>query len=127
MTAPVTGWERLAQAVAVDVPPGEIDGVWTFPVLRHEQTEFGTAVLSRVDGDRRRIYTARYSLTVRGKERGKFSSAIEEVGSGPLEALAQLIADVPKRSDEEEPPAPVPVDTWFPPPPPTVEAVHAPE
>jgi hypothetical protein len=85
------GWSRLAQAVAERMPAAEVDGVWVFSTLRHEGREWGTAVLSRLDGDRRRIYTARYVLAVKGKERGKFESWVEEVGSGPVEALTQLL------------------------------------
>src|SRR6185503_16613152 len=70
--APDTGWARLAGAVAEVLPPAEVDGVWIFSPLRREGREWGTAVLSRVDGDRRRIYTARYVLAIKGKERGKF-------------------------------------------------------
>jgi hypothetical protein len=87
--------------------------VWLFSPLRHDTREWGTAVLSRVDGDRRRIYTARYVLAVRGKERGKFESTILEVGSGPVEALAQLLQDAQRRIDDEHPPVPVPPDAWF--------------
>ncbi|HYC32933.1 MAG TPA: hypothetical protein VEB59_11645 [Gemmatimonadales bacterium] len=107
------GWTRLALAVAEQVPPAEVDGVWLFSALRHEGREWGTAVLSRVDGDRRRIYTARYALVIRGKERGKFEASIQEVGSGPVEALAQLLQDAQRRIDDEHPPVPVAPDAWF--------------
>ena len=107
------GWTRLALAVAELVPPAEVDGVWLFSPLRHEGREWGTAVLSRVDGHRRRIYTARYVLAVRGKERGKFESAVQEVGSGPVEALAQLLQEAQRRIDDEHPPHPVAPDAWF--------------
>ena len=73
----------------------------------------GHAVLSRVDGDRRRIYTARYMLAVKGKERGKFEASVEEVGSGPVEALAQLLHDAQRRIDDEQPPLAVPPESWF--------------
>ena len=76
--------------------------------------EWGTAVLSRIDGDRRRIYTARYVLAVKGKERGKFEATVQEVGSGPVTALAQLLQDAQKRIDDEQPPTPVAPETWFP-------------
>jgi hypothetical protein len=87
--------------------------VWTFRPLRHEGKEWGTAVLSRVDGDRRRIYTARYVLAIKGKERGKFEATVQEVGSGPVEALARLLQDAQKRIDDEEPPTPVSPESWF--------------
>jgi hypothetical protein len=113
------GWPRLAAAVAEQLPPGEVDGVWLFSPLRHEGREWGTAVLSRLDGERRRIYTARYMLAVKGKERGKFEAWVQEVGSGPVEALAQLLQDVQRRIDDEQAPLPVPPESWF------AEASHA--
>ena len=113
-TAPDSGWGRLAGAVAEVLPPDEVDGVWIFSPLRHEGKEWGTAVLSRLDGDRRRIYTARYVLAVKGKERGKFEASVQEVGSGPVAALTQLLRDAQKRIDDEQPPTPVPPESWFP-------------
>jgi hypothetical protein len=112
--APETGWTRLAGAVAEVVPPAEVDGVWIFSPLRHEGREWGTAVLSRLDGDRRRIYTARYVLAIKGKERGKFEASVQEVGSGPIAALTRLLQDAQKRIDDEQPPTPVPPESWFP-------------
>jgi hypothetical protein len=112
--SPESGWARLAGAVAEVVPPAEVDGVWVFSPLRREGREWGTAVLSRIDGERRRIYTARYMLAVKGKERGKFETTVQEVGSGPLTALAQLLQDTRKRIDDEQSPTPVPPEAWFP-------------
>jgi hypothetical protein len=108
------GWPRLAATVAEQIPPAEVDGVWVFSTLRHEGREWGTAVLSRVDGDRRRIYTARYMLAVKGKERGKFEASVQEVGSGPVEALSKLLQDAQKRIDDEHAPLPVAPEDWFP-------------
>ncbi len=109
------GWTRLAAELKAAVPSAEIDRIWAFRVVRHEGRDFGTAILSRVDGQRRRIYTARFTLTVKGKKRGAFEWGLDEVGSGPLPALDELLALVPKRSDEEEPPLPVETVAWFPP------------
>jgi hypothetical protein len=109
------GWERLAQALREALPVAELDRIWAFRVVRREGQDFGTAILSRIEGDRRRIYTARFGLMVKGKKRGLFDWGLVEVGSGPLEALEELLALVPKRSDEEEPPAPVEPAAWFPP------------
>ncbi len=107
------GWDRLAQTVAVSVPPAEIDAIWVFAPLRRETREWGTAILSRIDGDRRRIYTARYVLTIKGKERGKFESSMVEVGSGPVEALDRLLHEAHQRLDDENPPVSVSPPTWF--------------
>lgn len=111
---PGLGWEQLAQAVAEVLPPAEVDGVWAFSPLRRESKEWGTAVLSRVDGDRRRIYTARYVLAIKGKERGKFEASVQEVGSGPLDALNRLVQEAQRRIDDDHPPISVPPESWFP-------------
>jgi hypothetical protein len=107
-------WQRLAAWLRDALPVEEVDGVWVFRALRRDQREFGTAVLSRIDGDRRRIYTARYIATIKGRQRGGFEAHIEEVGSGPIEALQELLQLVPVRADDGEPPHPVDVSTWFP-------------
>jgi hypothetical protein len=107
------GWSRLADALAGALPAGELDGLWCFSPIRRAHDEWGTAVLSRVEGDRRRIYTARYTHTIKGRERGKFTWDLREVGSGPLDALEELLALVPRRSDEEAPPVAVPLEHWF--------------
>jgi hypothetical protein len=121
VTEPGTGpgWTRLAQAVAEQLPPVEVDGVWVFSAVRHEGREYGTAVLSRVDGARRRIYTARYVLAIKGKLRGQFEASVLEVGSGPVEALAQLLREAQRRIDDEHPPLAVSPERWFPPPAPS--------
>lgn len=108
------GWERLSARVADALPVAEIDAIWVFRPIRQGPREWGTAIVSRVDGDRRRIYTGRYMLQIKGKERGKFDAAVEEVGSGPLEALAELLHEVRKRTEDEEPPVAIAVDAWFP-------------
>lgn len=108
-----SGWDRLAQAVAAVLPPAEVDGVWAFTPLRRESREWGTAIVSRVDGDRRRIYTARYLLAIKGKERGKFESSVQEVGSGTMEALNRLVQEAQRRIDDEQPPSPVDPESWF--------------
>jgi hypothetical protein len=113
LTSAGSGWDRLAQAVAQVLPPDEVDGVWIFAPVRRDTREWGTAVLSRVDGERRRIYTAGYVLAVKGKERGTFESTILEVGTGPIEALARVLQEAQARLDDEHPPIPVAPESWF--------------
>jgi hypothetical protein len=106
------GWSRLALLVADQLPVGELDGLWVFRPTMHEGRQWGTAVLSRVDGDRRRIYTARYMHQLKGKERGAYSAEVKEVGSGVVETLDDIFALVERRI-EEEPPERIPLDQWF--------------
>jgi hypothetical protein len=91
-----------------------VDGVWLFEPVRRESREWGTAVVSRVDGERRRIYTARYVLAIKGKERGKFEASVQEVGTGPTEALERLLQEAQRRIDDQHPPTPVSPGSWFP-------------
>lgn len=107
------GWARLAEAVAAELPVGELHGLWVFRPFRRDGKEYGTAILSRLVDERLVIYTARYAHTLKGKKRGEFASEWSEVGSGPLEALDELVALVPKRT-EEEPPVQVPLERWYP-------------
>lgn len=109
------GWEKLTAELRNALPVLEIDRVWAFRVVRRDGCDFGTAILSRVAGDRRTIYTAAFTLQVKGKKRGAFEWRLDEVGSGPLEALDELLALVPKRADDEEPPHPIEPAAWFPP------------
>lgn len=113
---PATGWDRLAQLVAARVPVAEVDRIWCFPVMRQGPRDFGTAVIARTEGEhaeRRRIYTARYMLQVKGTERGRFEADVEEVGSGPVEQLPALLEEAHRRTDDEDPPAEVDVAEWF--------------
>lgn len=113
---PGSGWGRLAEYVAAAIPVPEIDAIWQFRTLKREGREWGTALLSRVDGERqerRRIYTARFMHVLKGKERGKFEAYLEEVGQGPLDTLDDLLAGVRKRIEDEDP-RPVPVQLWYP-------------
>jgi hypothetical protein len=116
LNQPGSGWGRLAGHVAGSLPVGEIDGIWQFRTLKRDGREWGTALISRLDGaaqERRRIYTARFVHVLKGKERGKFEAFLEEVGQGPVETLGELLAGVRKRIEEEDP-RPVPVESWFP-------------
>ena len=110
------GWERLAEALRPVLEHGTVDGVWVFRTMHAGPKEFGTAILTQVEGDRRRIFTARYALLVKGRQRGGFEWGLDEVGAGPVTALEELLALVPARGVEDEPPVAIDVTLWFPPP-----------
>jgi hypothetical protein len=106
----------VAQAVAEEISPDSIDGIWLFAPVRREWREWGTAVVTcRLDSERRRIYTARYWLTIRGRERGQGRVVVEQVGESPAVVLHEVIAGVQERSGETEPPVEIAPELWFPP------------
>jgi hypothetical protein len=110
------GWTRTASAVAAEIPPDEVGGIWLFPPVRREEREWGIAVVSRrADSERCRIYTASYMLVVRGRDRGQSKIVVEEVGEGPRGVVPELIKGVQQRAGESEPPIEVSAELWFPP------------
>jgi hypothetical protein len=108
------GWLKVATSLAEIVPPEDIESIWLFAPLRHEDREWGTAVVARrAEGGRRRIYTASYVIAVGGPERGQHKIAVEEVGEGPEGILHEVIAGVQERAGELEPPLEIPAETWY--------------
>jgi len=109
------GWAELATAVAVRVPPAEIESIYVFRPLKREGREWGTAVVTqRAEGTGRlRVYTARYMLIVRGKERGRSKVEVEEVALSPAEVLAQVMEATADRTGDPAPPVAVERSTWY--------------
>lgn len=109
------GWAALAAAVAERLPPAEIGSVYLFRPFRRDGREWGTAVVTRADlGGRLRVYTARYMLIVRGKDRGQTRVEVEEVGLSPAEVVAQVMQATADRTGDTEPPIEVGRTVWFP-------------
>ncbi len=112
------GWAKLAEAVAARVPPSEIDTIYLFRPLKREGREWGTAVVTRRGAEgggrgRLRVYTARYTLVVRGKERGQSKIEIEEVGLSPAEVIAEVMRAAAERTGDPEPPVAVGPAVWY--------------
>lgn len=108
------GWDSVALALAAEVPVAEIDCIWLFAPLRQEGREWGTAVvLRRLDGERRRVYTATYMIATRGRERGRAKINIDEVGDSPSVVVDDVIAGVRERSGDTEPPTVIAPHEWF--------------
>jgi hypothetical protein len=100
--------------VAARVPPAEVERVYLFRPFRREGREWGTAVVTRSDPDGRlRVYTARYMLIVRGKERGQTRVEVEEVGLSPAEVVAQVIQATADRTGDVEPPVETGRSVWY--------------
>lgn len=108
------GWSRLASALRQVIAPPEIDAIWVFHPVRREDREWGTAiVVRRGEPGRVRIYTARFMRVVRGRERGQGKTEVEEVGSGPVELVDDLVRGVQERAGETDPPASIPPALWY--------------
>jgi hypothetical protein len=110
------GWAKLAQAVGAELPPEEIETIYVFRPLRREGREWGTAVVTRraADGEGRlRVYTARYMLVVRGKERGQAKLEVRETALSPAAVLAQVIQAAADRSGDVEPPVALSGAAWY--------------
>ena len=75
-----------------------------------------TAVVTRrVEAtERLRVYTARYMLIVRGRERGRARVEVEEVALSPAEVLEQVMQATADRTGDPEPPAQLDRSVWFP-------------
>jgi hypothetical protein len=97
------------------MPPAEIETIYLFRPFKREGREWGTAVVTRaVPGEGRlRVYTARYMLVVRGKERGRSKVEVEEVALSPPDVLAQVLQATTDRTGDPEPPVAAERSVWF--------------
>jgi len=112
------GWAKVAAAVEAEMPPAEIETIYLFRPIKREGREWGTAVVTRrsapAGGEGRlRVYTAKYMLIVRGKDRGQAKVEVTEVGLSPAEVLAQVMQATADRTGESEPPVEVGPGAWY--------------
>ena len=107
------GWAKLAAAVAQKVPPTEIETIYLFRPIKREGREWGTAVVTRRAEGRLRVYTAKYMVVVRGKDRGQAKAAVEEVGLSPAEVLEQVMQSTAERTGDAEPPVAHEPSVWY--------------
>lgn len=108
------GWAKVAAAVEAQMPPAEIESIYLFRPIKREGREWGTAVVTRKsDGSRLRVYTAKYMLIARGKDRGQAKVEVTEVGLSPAEVLAQVMQGTADRTGESEPPVEMGRGVWY--------------
>ena len=110
------GWAKLAAAVEAQVPPAEIDTIYVFQPIKRQGREWGTAVITRKSEGpegRLRVYTAKYMLVVRGKERGQSKIEVVEVALSPAEVLARVMQATVDRGGDTEPPVELGPAVWY--------------
>jgi hypothetical protein len=106
----------LAAAVEAQVPPAEIETIYVFRPIKRQGREWGTAVVTRKGSSpdsRLRVYTAKYMLIVRGKERGQSKIEVVEVGLSPAAVLAQVMQATVDRGGDSEPPVELGPAVWY--------------
>lgn len=92
---------KLLDAVALRMPPGEVESVWAFPGVKRDNKEYAIAVITRRGtGDRHLVYRARYVMELAGQHRGQAMLDIEETAEAPAELLPRVIEGVRRRADE---------------------------
>jgi len=110
------GWAKLAAAVEAQVPPAEIETIYVFQPIKRQGREWGTAVVTRKSAGpegRLRVYTAKYMVVVRGKERGQSKIEVEEVALSPAEVLAKVMQATVDRGGDTEPPVELGPAVWY--------------
>src|SRR5256886_11631718 len=83
---------------------------------RREGREWGTGVVACRAGEaggRLRVYTARYMLVVRGKERGQARVTVEETALSPAEVIERVMQAAAERSGDPEPPVAIGPAAWY--------------
>jgi hypothetical protein len=110
------GWAKLAAVVEAQVPPEEIETIYVFRPIKRDGKEWGTAVVTRksvTPEGRLRVYTGKYMLIVRGKERGQGKFEVTEVALSPAEVLAQVLQATVDRGGDTEPPVELSPAVWY--------------
>jgi hypothetical protein len=60
-----------------------------------------------------RVYTARYMLVTRGKERGQARIEVAETGLSPATVIERVMHAAAERTGDPEPPVAVGRDVWY--------------
>ena len=110
------GWAKVAAAVEAQVPPAEIETIYVFQPIKRHGREWGTAVVTRKSASpdaRLRVYTAKYMLVVRGKERGQAKVEVVEVALSPADVLARVMQATVDRGGDTEPPVELGPAVWY--------------
>lgn len=110
------GWAKLADAVRAHVPPAEIETIYLFAPIKRHGREWGTAVVTRRSASpegRLRVYTAKYMLIIRGKERGQSRVEVAEVALSPAEVLERVMQATVDRGGDSQPPLELGPGVWY--------------
>lgn len=103
---------RFISAIAERVRPDAIEEVHMFQPLKQGGMESGVAVVAVHENpasdtapeSRLAIYTAKYRLTLKGPDRGKWEFAMQAEADAPLVTVDKVVQGVQRRyGDDQEP------------------------
>ena len=106
------GWTMVAKKLEELIVPGDIARLWIFAPLRSDGREWGTAVVA-TGVERFTVYTVKYMLHTRGRQRGRGKVELVEVGDGPVDVVLDVVVGVQSRTGDGEPPIEIDPELWF--------------
>ena len=95
--------ERFLKAIAAQVPPERIAEIHFFSPIKQGGVESGVAVVverASPDAPRMVVYAARYRLTLKGPDRGKWETNMVAEADAPLVAVDAVVRGVQRRSGD---------------------------
>ena len=95
--------ERFLKAIAAQVPPERIAEIHFFPPIKQGGVESGVAVVVETvspDAPRMVVYSARYRLTLKGPDRGKWETNMVAEADAPLASVDAVVRGVQRRSGD---------------------------
>ena len=95
--------ERFLVAIAAQVPAERIAEIHFFQPIRQGGIESGVAVVvenGAPDAPRVVVYTARYRLTLKGPDRGKWETNVVAEADAPLVTVDAVVRGVQRRAGD---------------------------
>jgi hypothetical protein len=105
--------ERFLAAIADKLPVEKVIELHLFQPMKQGGTESGVAVVAVEEvlstgelaaENRLAVYTARYRLTQKGPERGKWDFSVQVEADAPLVTIDKVVRGVQRRSGDAEDP-----------------------
>ena len=95
--------ERFLKAIAAQIPPSRIAEIHFFSPIKQGGVESGVAVVVEnvsPDAPRMVVYSARYRLTLKGPDRGKWETNMVAEADAPLVTVEAVVRGVQRRSGD---------------------------
>ena len=104
---------RFLGGIAAQLPVERVKELHLFGAIRQGGAESGVAVVAvehmehpehveHVEPARYTVYTARYRLTLKGMDRGKWEMSVTEEADAPLRTVDAVVRGVSRRSGESD-------------------------